>query len=1119
MPLTSEFIKTDTQVKVQVDPANNWVDWAGVDINLEVAYFAGSTTHNYEQTHWLYRGQAAICQKANGDIIRVRIGDGTPDNYNAYIQTITDPTVPAQWETWTLLYSSTSFVAIAIFADATATAGYRVVTAGSTAIRVDNVIKITVSGVIKIKPIVGKPKAIYYTVIDQHADLGPVMTTYYCSDIVTPATAVPDRYNYRRCHQGIAGLVYTDSDDNDWVYNLRNAAHSVSSSRDATASDELVGNFLPVSSIGTSVGLVDVIMGPSGHAGLQHITESYVAAFTGDPDYFYVFYTIRHVDIAENSLSNLHSPVFWKRTKVPAERGAGYSSVMAVGPALWGWTESTPVGISIWGLAGVVEKDNYIYLAGNGKVLRREIATSEIDLSDYVISGSLELPRDNQVATGHLLLANQDDVVADLLGISENNSATMAEHRIRILPGQKRLEDSDYFYSELDDWWISGIHRISEDDKRNIQIDVSDFWYRLGNKFRDTYYFPGHLEWNDWNTSPSEGGNSIGNYYTPNGVASSIAETIDELDSHRMQVSAGPAFLGITGQTGHSYGIVAEFQLPVGSCDCSVIFRYKDDKNYYEVKYLKADVGTNQGTVKIYKYVNGVATQLATSTNSVIHANMTNLTMYVQAYWCWITVTFEQTEIISLNLDDDQEDFYGLVGWWGSVGTWAVRNVRVWNVENEISTARLARMLLGLAGYLDTKIDDDLVTALQMDITWGPQTDLEDPASALLKLIEGDLLQIVWLIDTDVNQTPKIFIDYFNGTDVEYVLEDEVISVDHIEESARRPNVIMVDGNENTWTEYYPADLSVRAVPINAYFDLPELLTLGAVRNRALQELDKSVLTMSPGGVAVWRKWMQRMRRITFIDNDGNAYDTRIEGMTFEFNQSEEPFQRVTLDLGPLLICGDEPNRDYVLFDRFHKADVSSSWGDAELGGTWTLTTPANHSISNDWGLITTSVAPQTNRAKLAEIPVQDVHFQVLAKIDKFPDGGYHLIIVETRHTDPVNNYQFTVTILPLGNITLGVRSRVSGVTTYLQSVQITGLNFNPGVRFWIRGESVGLNPTTLRLKIWMDGQVEPATWTIDVQDSSAVLQVSDKFVCLATYLGPNSITPLTTSFDEFGVW
>ena len=36
---------------------------------------------------------------------------------------------------------------------------------------------------------------------------------------------------------------------------------------------------------------------------------------------------------------------------------------------------------------------------------------------------------------------------------------------------------------------------------------------------------------------------------------------------------------------------------------------------------------------------------------------------------------------------------------------------------------------------------------------------------------------------------------------------------------------------------------------------------------------------------------------------------------------------------------------------------------------------------------------------------------------------------------------------------------------------------------------ATGASPTTLQLKVWLDGQPEPAGWQLTVQDSEAALQ------------------------------
>jgi hypothetical protein len=70
----------------------------------------------------------------------------------------------------------------------------------------------------------------------------------------------------------------------------------------------------------------------------------------------------------------------------------------------------------------------------------------------------------------------------------------------------------------------------------------------------------------------------------------------------------------------------------------------------------------------------------------------------------------------------------------------------------------------------------------------------------------------------------------------------------------------------------------------------------------------------------------------------------------------------------------------------------------------------------------------------------------------------------------------------------------------------------------WIRGQVIGINPTTITLKAWSQHQYEPADWQYTATDSSAPLQTSGA-IGLRTYLpSATANLPVTFSFRHLSV-
>ena len=184
--------------------------------------------------------------------------------------------------------------------------------------------------------------------------------------------------------------------------------------------------------------------------------------------------------------------------------------------------------------------------------------------------------------------------------------------------------------------------------------------------------------------------------------------------------------------------------------------------------------------------------------------------------------------------------------------------------------------------------------------------------------------------------TGHLVIGRFSQSDPLYTLRDEIIAYEQIDEGSRRANTILVDGQEDSWTEYDREALNAQDEAVIGYHDLPELKVIGEVAGRAIEELQNARATSSPGGEITGPKVLTttRMDWIFWIDEDGNKYQTRIEGKNISGNQSTTPYQRALIDTGVLIFCpSDDTDITYIARDDFERA--TEGLGDAVLGGTW----------------------------------------------------------------------------------------------------------------------------------------------------------------------------------------
>lgn len=900
---TTEFRQTGVIAKVIDENLNSWEDFAGEDINVEVAYkyAAGDGPDEWEQGYWGYRGQSAICVTVDlSKIVRVRIGDGTSADRTIYKQEITDPSDVSQWTAWTQLYTGDHF-AVAI--EATTGAGFRVIHAKDDGVYVNNVKKITHTGVTRIKPLTQAPAHIYYQAVDQDIDGDRRLQWYYCPDVtsvIAGSLVNEEPANYRWYRHDMGGIVHLfDEPDNAEVFNVHSIAME-GGSRNKSASQSLVNAGWwfdnPANGPANVWDGLDVLVGPSGQAGYKTYSNIYVNAMTGG---YYLFYSEQHRDAAGNVLSNLRMPLMWSR---------------ALGIP-WDWAEPVPVGYTIWGFGGAVELSAFIYVCGNGRVLRRTNVSTEYDITDYVLEGNFDQPRDNQKATGTLVCANPDNVVGTMLGLIASTEAGLTERRLDLQLGLKYPKDADYTWKKNDSWWVSSLSKSKTEKQYRLTLSFANFWQRLENPFRDSINIPGQINWKDW----QDGGvNQTYNYTNETDEFLRIAEG----DAYKIRTIAGDTLF--TGWRGEN-GIVDCRFLTTTNDTGRIVFRYKDKNNYYFAE-VRGDA------IKLGQVSNGDRTVL----ESVAQARTAGFNMQVDFRWKNIDVYYNGHRVIHHRLANPIM-LVGFVGF-GKVddANFDVHGFNLTEPNRPLATSDLMRRLLHRVEEFGVVISDDLPNADQINVLWGPQSDLDTPAKALQQLLETSKIDIAWRPEGSVaDPDARFWISRFEKDTGDYTFQDQVIEYTQVNEGRKRPNVVSVDGNDDSWTEYDRADLTTRDRPVNVYLDLPELKNPGEVRARAQQEIIDARRFNSPGGRAVWYPQYTRKDTVYWIDEDDNTFLTLIEGLAVEFNQSLTPFQRATIDTGTFIYCPPDVPGTFIAKDSFQR--TQSDWGDAQVGGTWVI--------------------------------------------------------------------------------------------------------------------------------------------------------------------------------------
>ncbi|HXB14063.1 MAG TPA: DUF1565 domain-containing protein, partial [Bacteroidia bacterium] len=203
---------------------------------------------------------------------------------------------------------------------------------------------------------------------------------------------------------------------------------------------------------------------------------------------------------------------------------------------------------------------------------------------------------------------------------------------------------------------------------------------------------------------------------------------------------------------------------------------------------------------------------------------------------------------------------------------------------------------------------------------------------------------------------------------------------------------------------------------------------------------------------------------------------------------------------------------------------TSNGWGTADVGGDYTLVgTAADFSTDGNTGSFVIQGAGTTfaKEAHLDSVTKQDEEFYAQVKIDKIPTGDNTYVYIVGRRQANNTEYRGRLLLNPNQNF-YAQGSYATAITSggdNLIGTQTSSLGqFSPGDYIDARMELVGTNPTTFKMKAWLDGYQEPGGWDFVGTDSTAALQTSGSVGLGARTAGSSTNTPQTVTFDNFQV-
>ena len=195
---------------------------------------------------------------------------------------------------------------------------------------------------------------------------------------------------------------------------------------------------------------------------------------------------------------------------------------------------------------------------------------------------------------------------------------------------------------------------------------------------------------------------------------------------------------------------------------------------------------------------------------------------------------------------------------------------------------------------------------------------------------------------------------------------------------------------------------------------------------------------------------------------------------------------------------------------------VAAGFGAADIGGAWSAPASAAYSVSGTQGVMRI-VAGVGLAAYLPAVSSVDTDLQISTLTDKPATGSGLYLSYVGRRVAGIGDYRVKVRITATGDVSL-VLERVSssGSETALgpQTI-ISGLTYSVGGQWQTRLQVTGINPTTLRARVWKVGGTEPSSWAVTATDSTAGLQTKGS-IGLTDYLSSTATNaPIAISYDN----
>jgi hypothetical protein len=199
--------------------------------------------------------------------------------------------------------------------------------------------------------------------------------------------------------------------------------------------------------------------------------------------------------------------------------------------------------------------------------------------------------------------------------------------------------------------------------------------------------------------------------------------------------------------------------------------------------------------------------------------------------------------------------------------------------------------------------------------------------------------------------------------------------------------------------------------------------------------------------------------------------------------------------------------------DTFTRTVAAGGWGRADSGGNWVPqpgSSGTKQSVDGQEAVLSTPAA-STSYEMTLPISVADVDVTNRVRLATLPTGATDSISTEARVQDVNNLYRLVLRFQTSGNVDLAINSVVGGVSSQVGST-VTGALTGVPANTWVRVHFQVIG-STLRGRIWLDGNAEPSTWAISASDSQITAAGG---VGVRDFPNAGSTTPPDVQWDDF---